>query len=73
MSEMRAAASAFVEKALGRLKTAWRDVAGPPAIGATPARALRPDLPAEDGQRVREQMRACLEAAGGEVSARARG
>ncbi len=72
MSEMRAAASAFVERTLGRLKNAWRDVAGPPAIGAAPARPLRPDLPAEDAQRVREQMRACLEAAGGEVSARAR-
>ena len=72
MSEMRAAASAFVEKALGRLKNAWRDVAGPSAIGAAPVRPLRPDLPAEDGQRVREQMRACLEAVGGEVSARAR-
>jgi malonyl-CoA decarboxylase len=69
---MRAAASSLVEKALGRLKNAWRDVTGPPAIGAAPVRPLRPDLPAEDGQRVREQMRACLEAAGGEVSARAR-
>ena len=72
MSEMRAAASAFVERTLGRLKNAWRDVAGPTAIGAAPVRPLRPDLPAEDVQRVREQMRACLEAAGGEVSARAR-
>ncbi|MGE0093728.1 MAG: malonyl-CoA decarboxylase [Alphaproteobacteria bacterium] len=72
MSEMRSAASAFVEKALGRLKNAWRDVAGSSAIGALPVRPLRPDLPAEDAQRVREQMRACLEATGGEVSARVR-
>ncbi len=33
---------------------------------------MRPHLPDEDVERLREQMRACLEARGGEVSARAR-
>lgn len=69
MSEMRATAATLVERALARLRSAWRDVAGSPAAGVAP---LRPDLPPDDVQRVRAQMRACLEAAGGEVSARAR-
>lgn len=69
MSETRA--SILVEKALGRLRNAWRDIASS-VRGVPQAQPLRPDLPPEDAQRVREQMRACLEAAGGEVSARAR-
>jgi hypothetical protein len=60
MSEMRAAASAFVDKALGRLRNAWREVASSTPIGAPSVRPLRPDLPVEDIQRVRAQMKECL-------------
>jgi malonyl-CoA decarboxylase len=53
---------------LSNLRTAWRDIAesARSRIGAT----LRTD--GEAGERLREQMRECLEGRGGEVSARAR-
>ncbi|WP_439577890.1 malonyl-CoA decarboxylase [Elioraea sp.] len=51
-----AAEGGLFDRALRRLLTAWRDVAGGPAEGAE----------------IADQMRACLEAKGGEVSARAR-
>ena len=50
-----------------RLRRAWREVAGR-GESAVP----RAHLPDDDAERLRAQMRACLEAAGGEVSARAR-
>jgi malonyl-CoA decarboxylase len=50
------------------LKGLWRDLAK--AIGASSA--FSPDLPADDADRLRQQMRHCLEARGGEMSARAR-
>jgi malonyl-CoA decarboxylase len=57
----------FVDRALSRLRRAWRAVAG--RGEATPP---RPSLPEDDARRLSVQMRACLDAAGGEVSARAR-
>lgn len=48
----------------------WRDLAGSAKGGET--LNFAPDLPEEDLQRLREQMHACLDAKGGEVSARAR-
>lgn len=51
-----AAEGGLFDRALKRLLTAWRDVAGG----------------AGEGAEIAEQMRACLEAKGGEVSARAR-
>jgi malonyl-CoA decarboxylase len=51
-----AAQGGLFDRALRRLLTAWRDVAGG----------------ADEGAEIAEQMRACLEAKGGEVSARAR-
>lgn len=57
-------------RTLTNLRTAWRDVAAS-ARGAFGA-ALRPDLPDEDADRLRQQFRDCVESKGGEVSARAR-
>lgn len=54
-------------KGLARM---WRDVAG--SAGGGEVLALAPGLPDEDLGRLRAQMSACLEARGGEVSARAR-
>ncbi len=53
---------------LDRLRGAWRDVAEQFGI----ARGMAPDLPPDDAEALRAQMRDCLEGRGGEVSARAR-
>ena len=60
----------FLDRTLRNLRSAWQGIAGS-EYDATAA-SLRPDLPDEDAARLREQMRACLETRGGEVSARAR-
>ena len=62
--------SSFLDRTLRNLRKAWRGIAGSAYDAA--AASLRPDLPGEDAERLREQMRACLETRGGEVSARAR-
>lgn len=64
------ASTSFLERTLANLRLAWRDVAAS-ARGAFGA-AIRPDLPPEDTERLRQQFRDCVEAKGGEVSARAR-
>lgn len=52
-----------------RLRSAWRDIAGT----VTSNNRVSPDLSSKDDvERLREQMATCLEARGGEVSARAR-
>ncbi len=51
----------FVDRALGKLSAAWRSIAG---------EAVPPEAAAR--KRWRERMQECLEAAGGEVAARAR-
>lgn len=58
------------DRTLENLRARWRDIAASAreAVGAAP----RPNLPREDADRLKEQMRACLEGRGGEVSARAR-
>src|SRR5229473_4780317 len=58
------------DRTLDNLRAAWRDIAESArnAIGAP----LRPELPDDDIERLREQMRNCLDGRGGEVSARAR-
>jgi len=65
-----AAQPGLLDRALGNLRARWRDIAASAreAVGAAP----RPHLPKEDAERLKAQMRACLEARGGEVSARAR-
>lgn len=54
---------------LRALRGLWRDIAGSRDGELAP---VQPDLPADDADRLRDQMHACLEARGGEVSARAR-
>ncbi|MBT3305021.1 MAG: malonyl-CoA decarboxylase [Alphaproteobacteria bacterium] len=62
--------SGFLDRTLKNLKNAWRGIAGS-AYDADKA-SSRPDLPDSDQELLREQMRACLETRGGEVSARGR-
>jgi malonyl-CoA decarboxylase len=69
MDEVRPAESATASGGLlDRLRGVWRDVAE--QIGL--ARGLAPELPPGDAEILRAQMRDCLNARGGEVSARAR-
>ncbi|MBP2226884.1 malonyl-CoA decarboxylase [Azospirillum agricola] len=60
----------LLDRALDNLRTRWREIAASArgAVGAPP----RTHLPKEDAERLKEQIEACLEARGGEVSARAR-
>jgi len=60
----------FLDRTLGNLKRAWRGIAGS-SYDATQA-GSRPELPDDDLERLKEQMQACLESRGGEVSARGR-
>ena len=59
-----------IDRTLGNLRHTWRNIAAS-ARGAL-AGAPRPELSTEDMDRVRDQLRDCLEGKGGEVSARAR-
>jgi malonyl-CoA decarboxylase len=59
-----------IDRTLGNLRHVWRDIAAS-ARGALNG-APRPDLSTEDVDRVRDQLRDCLDSKGGEVSARAR-
>ena len=62
---------AVVDRTIGRLRSAWRDIAGPGRAGrAGPTNG--PELSSDDVERVRDQLHACLEGRGGEVAARAR-
>ncbi len=60
----------FLDRTLRNLRNAWQNIAG--SQYDADAASMRPHLPDDDIRRLREQMRACLEARGGEVSARAR-
>jgi len=60
----------FLDRTLRNLKSAWQAIAGS-SYDATAA-SSRPDLPDGDLELLKEQMQACLETRGGEVSARAR-
>jgi len=62
---------AVVDRTIGRLRSAWRDIAGPGRAGRAISPA-GPELSNDDLERVRDQLRACLEGRGGEVAARAR-
>jgi len=62
--------TSFLERTFSNLRSAWQGIAG--AAYDETAANLQPDLPPEDEERLAEQMRACLETKGGEVSARAR-
>src|SRR3954471_10725197 len=58
------------DRTLSNLRTAWRDIAE--SARGVLGGPTRPDLPRDDADRLRAQMRDCLHARGGEVSARAR-
>lgn len=58
--------SSFLDRTLRNLRTAWRELAG-----SAREAELKPHLPQDDAVRLRQHMRDCLEARGGEVSARA--
>jgi malonyl-CoA decarboxylase len=58
-----------MDRTIGRLRAAWRDIAGQTRGQSTPA---RPELSPDDTEHLREQLRACLDGRGGEVAARAR-
>ena len=60
----------MLKQTLRRLRTRWQLIAGSQYDAS--AASMRPDLPGEDIERLRRQMRTCLEVRGGEVSARAR-
>jgi malonyl-CoA decarboxylase len=70
MNERTGFLDTVFDRTLSNLRTAWRDIAesARSVVGAR----LRPELAGEDSERLREQMRDCLEGRGGEVSARAR-
>jgi malonyl-CoA decarboxylase len=59
-----------VDRTLSNLRTVWHDIAAS-ARGAWNG-APRPDLSGDDVERLRGQLRDCLEGKGGEVTARAR-
>ncbi|MGQ0676529.1 MAG: malonyl-CoA decarboxylase [Rhodospirillales bacterium] len=57
-------------RTIANLRTAWRDLSA--QARGTFRGSMRPDLPEDDAQRLREQFQDCVEARGGEVAARAR-
>jgi malonyl-CoA decarboxylase len=59
----------LLERTIRNLRRAWRDIAAPALGGGGPP---DPDLSDGDIAALRRQMQACLEAKGGEISARAR-
>ncbi|MGR0188869.1 malonyl-CoA decarboxylase [Azospirillum aestuarii] len=60
----------LLDRTLDTLRAGWREIAASArgVVGAAP----RASLPKEDADRLKEQIEACLEGRGGEVSARAR-
>jgi malonyl-CoA decarboxylase len=70
----RAGSTGFLDsvfdRTIGNLRLVWRDIAA--SARGVLSSAPRPDLSGEDADRVRTQLRECLEGKGGEVSARAR-
>ena len=58
------------DRTLANLRIAWRDIAL--SARGVLARTPRPELSGDDIGRLREQMASCLDARGGEVTARAR-
>ena len=60
----------LLDRTLRNLRTGWRNIAG--TSYNAEAASHRPDLPNDDLPAIREQIVACLEGKGGEVSARSR-
>lgn len=59
-----------MERTRDMLRQTWRDVIGAARVKLTGT--VRPDLPDDDLARLRQQVDTCIDARGGEVSARAR-
>jgi malonyl-CoA decarboxylase len=70
MAQARTSTSIF-DRTWRNIRSAWRDIAAS-ARSVVPASAIAPELPEDDLEQLRQQMRDCLAAKGGEVSARAR-
>jgi malonyl-CoA decarboxylase len=69
MSETATVSTAnLLDRTYGRLTRMLRDAAGSARVRLTGQ--VRPELPADDAERLRRQIDACLTARGGEVSAR---
>ncbi len=62
--------TSFLSKTLNHARSAWQIIAGSEYDAS--AASLRPDLPQNDADKLKSQMHDCLEAKGGEVSARSR-
>ena len=62
--------ASLIERTVRNLRVVWQNIAGD-AYDETAA-SLHPDLPDDDLERLKQQVDACLESRGGEVSARAR-
>lgn len=60
------------QRTVQRFRNAWREASSSIQGGNGSGVAVQPNLPDRDADRVRDQMRACLEGRGGEVSSRAR-
>ena len=60
----------ILHRTLANLRSAWRTISQSARTPKSPT--LRADLPKDDADALRTQMRECLEGKGGEVSARAR-
>jgi malonyl-CoA decarboxylase len=60
----------FLDRTLSNLRGAWRDIAATAKTALT--NQPRPELSRDDAERLRRQLRDCLDSKGGEVSARAR-
>ncbi|HTY70108.1 MAG TPA: malonyl-CoA decarboxylase [Alphaproteobacteria bacterium] len=73
LPETRSATASLFDRTLRNLRDAWRDISQTArgAIGGA-APGVAPDLPDGDIEQVRRRMHDCLEARGGEVSARVR-
>ena len=62
--------SGLLQRTLRNLRAGWQSIAGDGYDAE--AASTRPDLPQEDADKLRSQMRHCLDNLGGEVSARAK-
>lgn len=60
----------FLDRTLSNLRGAWRDIAATAKTALT--NQPRPELSRDDAERLRRQLRDCLDGKGGEVSARGR-
>ena len=65
-------ASSLIDRTLRRVRGAWFDIANSARGVIASETGARPELPDNELERLRGRMQECLDARGGEVSARAR-